>query len=170
MSDGRAGAALSLHPFRRFGRIALSSEEAAMTTSAALARPVKTRLPDGVDNSAPRPLATFLGLFSIGLGVAESLAPGTMANVTGVRSPGLLRAYGLRETLSGLGILTSDRPVFWLWSRVAGDAIDLATLGAAYAEASADDRTKIVASAAAVVGVTALDVLCAVEHSRSHNS
>jgi len=130
---------------------------------------VKTRLPDAVNNSSPQPLATFLGLFSIGLGLAESLAPGTMANVTGVRSRGLLRAYGLREMLSGLGILTNDRPAFWLWSRVAGDTIDLATLGAAFAEASPSDRTKILASAAAVLGVTALDVLCAVEHSCSHN-
>ncbi len=142
-----------------------------MTTATATgpAHPVKTRLPRGVDNSAPQPLATFLGLFSIGLGLAESLSPRGMAGVTGVRSPGLLRAYGLREMLSGLGILTNDRPAFWLWSRVAGDAVDLATLGAAYTEASADDRKKILASAAAVLGVTVLDILCAAEHSCSHD-
>ena len=39
---------------------------------------VKTRLPKGVTNSAPHPLATFLGVFSIGLGLAESLSPGAM--------------------------------------------------------------------------------------------
>jgi hypothetical protein len=131
---------------------------------------VKTRLPDGVDNSSPQPLATFLGLFSMGLGLAESLAPGTMANVTGVRSPGLLRAYGLREMASGVGILTNDRPAFWLWSRVAGDAMDLATLGAAYAEAQGSDRTNIMASAAAVIGVAALDLVCAIEHSCAQSS
>jgi hypothetical protein len=130
---------------------------------------VKTRLPEGVDNSSPQPLATFLGLFSMGLGLAESLAPGTMANVTGVRAPGLLRAYGLREMLSGVGILTNDRPAFWLWSRVAGDAMDLATLGAAYAKARGGDRTRVVASAAAVLGVAALDLVCALEHSCSQN-
>jgi hypothetical protein len=129
---------------------------------------VKTRLPGGVDNSAPQPLATFLGLFSIGLGLAESLAPQRTADVTGVRSPSLLRAYGLREILSGLGILTNKRPAFWLWSRVAGDGLDLATLGAAYREANSGDRTKIIASAAAVLGVMALDVLCAAEHSGNH--
>jgi hypothetical protein len=140
-----------------------------MATATAPTHAVKTRLPRSVDNSSPQPLATFLGLFSIGLGLAESLSPRTMAGVTGVRSPGLLRAYGLREMLSGLGILTNDRPAFWLWSRVAGDTIDLATLGAAYAGATADDRKKVLASAAAVLGVTALDVLCAIEHSCSHN-
>lgn len=70
-----------------------------------------------------------------------------MANLTGVRSPGLLRACGLRDMLSGLGILTNDRPAFWLWSRAASTA----------------DRKKIVASAAV------LDVLCALGHSRSRN-
>lgn len=139
-----------------------------MTTATEPPHVVKTRLPAGVSNSAPRPLATFLGLFSLGLGLAESLAPGAMARATGVRAPGLLRAYGLREMLSGAGILANDRPAFWLWSRVSGDAIDLATLAAAYARAGAGDRTRILASAGAVLGVAALDVLCAVEHSRSH--
>ena len=132
-------------------------------------RVVKTRLPDGAGGTAPHPLATALGLFSIGLGLAETLAPGTMTRVTGVRSPGLLRAYGLREMLSGLGILTNERPAFWLWSRVGGDVIDLATLASAYAGAVPADRTKVLASAAAVLGVTALDVLCAAEHSCSSN-
>ena len=141
-----------------------------MTTATAIPHPVKTRLPRGVDNSGPQPLATFLGLFSIGLGLAESLAPRDMSNVTGVRSPGLLRAYGLREMTSGVGILTNDRPAFWLWSRVAGDALDLATLGAAYSAATAADRKKILMSAAAVLGVTVLDVVCAAEHSCSHDA
>jgi len=140
-----------------------------MLTTAERTEPIKTRLPHGIDNSAPQPLATFLGLFSIGLGLAEALTPRDMANVTGVRSPGLLRAYGLRELVSGLGILANDRPAFWLWSRVAGDAADLATLAAAYSDASGDDRAKILSSAAAVAGVTVLDVLCASEHSHSQN-
>lgn len=128
---------------------------------------VKTSLPRGADASGPQPLATFLAVFSLGLGLAEALAPRDVARLTGVRSPALLRAYGFREMLSGLGILKSERPAFWLWSRAAGDAIDLATLAAAYREASGEGRTKLLASGAAVLGVTALDVLCAVEHSRA---
>ncbi len=133
------------------------------------ARTVKTHLPAGAAGSTFHPLATALGLFSLGLGLAEALAPGTMARATGVRSPALLRAYGLREMMSGLGILTNKRPAFWLWSRVGGDVIDLATLAAGYVEATSADRTKILASTAAVLGVTALDVLCAVEHSCMHD-
>ncbi|MDY3553683.1 hypothetical protein R5W24_002788 [Gemmata sp. JC717] len=139
------------------------------TTQPLPTRTVKTHLPAGAGSSKPRPLATALGLFSLGLGLTEALAPGTMARATGVRSPGLLRAYGLREMLSGLGILTNERPAFWLWSRVGGDVIDLATLAAAYADARPADRTKILTATAAVLGVTALDALCAAEHSCTHS-
>jgi hypothetical protein len=120
-----------------------------------------------VDNSAPQPVAKFLGWFSIGLGLAEALTPNTMAKTTGVRSRGLLQAYGLRELVSGVGILTSKRPAFWLWMRSVGDGIDLATLARSFAKASPSNQVKIAAAAAAVLGVTALDIVCAVEHSRS---
>jgi hypothetical protein len=131
---------------------------------------VKTRLPGEYDGySSPQPMATFLGLFSIGLGLAEVLAPREMADRTGVRYPGLIRAYGLREIATGLAILADRRPAEWLWGRVAGDVLDLATLGAAYAEGDPDDRRKAAAAAAAVLGVTVLDVLCAQDHTRSDN-
>jgi len=90
-----------------------------------------------------------------------------MQQITGVHHPGILKAYGVREITSGIGVLTSDRPAFWLWSRVAGDAIDLATLAAAYVEGSSRDRARILQSAAAVAGVTILDILCAREHARN---
>src|SRR5947199_8140294 len=79
-------------------------------------------------------LARGLGWFSIGLGLAEVLIPGTMADLTGVRSEGLLQMYGVREIAAGAGILNSKRPAGWMWSRVAGDALDLATLLAAAAD------------------------------------
>jgi len=123
--------------------------------------------PDGRSGSAGSPLKTFLGLFSIGLGLAEVLKTRSMQQITGVHHPGILKAYGVREITSGIGVLTSDRPAFWLWSRVAGDAIDLATLAAAYAEGSSRDRARILQSAAAVAGVTILDILCAREHARN---
>jgi hypothetical protein len=128
---------------------------------------VKTRLPDeyqGYD-TAPEPLADFLGLFSVGLGLWEVLDPRGVADATGVRYPGLLRAYGLREIAAGVGILSNRRPAGWLWARVAGDVLDLATIAAAYAEADEEDRRKALLAAAAVAGVTALDVLAAQQHS-----
>ena len=57
-------------------------------------------------------------------------------------------------------ILTQERPAGWLWARVAGDALDLASLGSAMTASDAQ-RGKLLAATAAVAGVTALDVLCA---------
>jgi hypothetical protein len=127
---------------------------------------VKTELPPGLSDGRPQPVATFLGLFSIGLGLAELLCSRRVAEATGVRNRSLLQAYGAREIVSGLGILTTDRPVGWLWGRVMGDALDLATLAAVYPDAGHDDRRRIAVAATAVAGVGLLDLLCATEHCR----
>ncbi len=132
---------------------------------------VKTSLPaefQDWDDGSPQPLANFLGLFSIGLGLAEATAPNTMADLTGVRHPTLLRAYGLREIAAGVGILANRRPAGWLWARVAGDVLDLATLGATYAHGDGRDRRRSLISLAAVAGVTALDVIAAGRHGASN--
>jgi len=106
-------------------------------------------------------LARGLGWFSIGLGLAELLAPQAMADLTGVPHPRLLQGYGLREIACGIGILSSIRPAGWLWARVAGDALDLATLGAAMAEDDTQGRERALVAAAAVAGVAVLDLICA---------
>src|SRR5205809_6161951 len=77
-------------------------------------------------------LTKALGWFSIGLGVAELVAPKAIARLVGSRNhSSLIRAYGLREIAAGVGILATSKPGPWLWSRVAGDVVDLASLGAA---------------------------------------
>lgn len=106
-------------------------------------------------------LARGLGWFSIGLGLTELISPQTIARITGTRNhSSLIRAYGLREIAAGIGILASQRPAPWLWARVAGDAVDLATLGKA-AGGRKNNRGKTIFSIASVAGVTALDVACA---------
>ena len=96
-----------------------------------------------------------LGWFSIGLGLAELLAPKWVARATGLQgSEQLLRAYGLREIATGVGLLLSANPKPWVMARIAGDGLDLATLGTSH------HAGKGVAAAAAVAGVTALDVAC----------
>jgi hypothetical protein len=78
-------------------------------------------------------LALALGWFSIALGATELLAPGQLARLIGIpahdRNTKLLRAFGAREVASGIGILTQREKSKWLWSRVGGDAIDLARRG-----------------------------------------
>jgi uncharacterized membrane protein len=107
-----------------------------------------------------------LGWFSIGLGLAEILAPRALGRAIGVgygpRKGGIFRAYGLREIVAGLGILSRRRPAAWMWARVAGDLVDLASLGAAMGTRRRDrDRARIAGAIGAVLGVTALDYLTA---------
>ena len=109
----------------------------------------------------PNRMARALGWFSIGLGVAELIAPRGVAKITGTKNHrALIRSYGLREIASGVGILTTPRPATWLWSRVGGDVLDLASLAAAIASPR-NNRGKALGAAAVVAGVTALDILCA---------
>lgn len=100
-----------------------------------------------------------LGWFSIGLGAAEVMMPRLLGRALGMPySSGLLFLYGLREIATGAGILKAKNPTPWLWGRVAGDAIDLATL-AAYG--GSRNRLGRGIGIAAVAGVTALDLTIA---------
>jgi uncharacterized membrane protein len=142
-----------------------------------------------------RSIAAGLGGFSIGLGLFELIAPRKLGRLIGLeeergawrsrlrtlsarpnrwaRRTGdpssaqalLLRGLGLREIVSGVGILTRPHPSGWLWSRVAGDAMDLSLLGLALASRRAN-RPRLVAATAAVLAVTALDIFASVEFTR----
>ena len=108
-----------------------------------------------------RNLARFLGLFSIGLGLAEAAAPGAVERLVGLSDlkRSLVRVYGLRELAAGIGILSRPRSPGWLWGRVAGD-VDLASLGSVV-NSEKIDKKKITIAVMAVLGVTALDIYSA---------
>ena len=112
-------------------------------------------------------LAYGLGLLGIGLGLAELMMPRRLARTTGIPSEHhrLIRLMGLREIASGIGILMQRTPATAVWSRAAGDVIDLACIGAAFTSARAN-RGRLAATTAAVAGATALDLLCAQQLSR----
>lgn len=116
----------------------------------------------GLNKISDEQLARGLGWFSIGLGSAEVAAPRAIARLVGIRSDHriLIRTLGLREIASGIGILTQRTPAEGVWSRVGGDAIDLAVLGAAFTSPNAK-MGRVAAATAAVVGVIVLDVVCA---------
>jgi len=104
-------------------------------------------------------LASALGWVGIGLGAACVAAPATVGRWIGTKdTDGALQAIGLRELVSGVGILASRRPASWLWGRVAGDVIDLAYLANALHRPESD-KPRVIATVLAVLGVTALDVL-----------
>lgn len=120
--------------------------------------------------SASEGLARGLGWFSIGLGLAQVLAPRSVASLIGVKNhSNLFRAVGLREIASGVGILAQVRPRGWVWARVGGDVMDLALLGTAMASKGTNNG-KLATAAAVVAGVTAVDVLCGQKLSRQHGA
>ena len=106
--------------------------------------------------------ASGLALFSLGLGLAEALMPGKMAKMIGVseEQSTAIRALGLREIGHGISIMMGQKPTAQVWARVGGDAIDLAYLGYAATDDSAN-KTRLAIAAAAVLGATAMDVMCA---------
>jgi uncharacterized membrane protein len=108
-------------------------------------------------------LAQRLGWFSIGLGVAQIVAPRRVARMIGVndsdRNKAVMRAVGVREIAAGIGLLSDPKPTGFAVARVAGDLMDLAMLGNAL-RSSVNDRGKTTVATAAVLGIGALDVLC----------
>ena len=104
-----------------------------------------------------------LGWFSIGLGLTQLLAPRMLCRFIGVKPrSGLVRLLGLREIASGVGLLTQPEPLPWLKSRVAGDAMDLGLLGAAFLD-ERSNAGQLALATTAVASVTALDVLATKE-------
>ena len=110
-------------------------------------------------------LAAPLGWFSIALGLGELFAGERLARALGMEDKtGVIRAYGGRELANGAAILAQPRHPAWLWARVAGDGLDLATLAAGLGERR--DRRNVEVAMAMVAGVAALDVYAAQAASR----
>jgi hypothetical protein len=107
-------------------------------------------------------LAQSLGWFSLGLGAAQVTAPRMMCRAIGAddqgASPTVMRVIGAREIATGIGILSRPRPTGWLWTRVAGDILDLSLLGLV-AVSKPDGRVRTAAAIASVAAITVPDVL-----------
>lgn len=117
--------------------------------------------PDGSYNGQAAPLIQALGWFSVGLGLAEIAAPGSVARLIGINDAhdthAVLRVVGLREIASGIGLLTQPQSSGWLQARVGGDVMNLALLVAAQ-RAPYIQQERVALAMAAVAGVTALDL------------
>lgn len=116
-----------------------------------------------------RQLSKAIGWFSIGLGTAQLLMPGVLSRLIGIRdrptTRNIMRAMGLRELGHGAAILRQPDSPMALWSRVAGDALDLALLSAAMTRKK-NDGERIAGAMAAVLGVAALDVVDSIRAGR----
>jgi len=117
-------------------------------------------------------VARGLGWFSIGLGLTEIVAGRTLGETLGMEDKTwLLRLFGLREIASGVAILSQDNPAPGVWSRVVGDALDLAALASAYNEDN-PKRDNVAAAIGSIVGIMATDYWCAkrLHSGRPHGS
>ena len=113
-------------------------------------------------------LGKALGWASFALGAPLVAVPGRVARAIGLDDTAgtraVARGVGVRELVAGAGILAQDKPVPGLWSRVAGDGMDLALL--ANGLRSRSDNRKVLGALAAVAGIAALDVLAAARLTR----
>lgn len=110
-------------------------------------------------------LARTLGWMSLGLGIVGLMMPRRLARSAGMaQDERWVRAIGTRELISGAGILMRPHKPGWLWSRVAGDAMDLLliTLSARSRDRDATRRRGLLS--AALAGVSVLDLLVAWDH------
>jgi hypothetical protein len=120
----------------------------------------QTALP-GRSRSMHDEMAAGLGYFSIALGAAELAMPRALRRAAGLDvSDALVRGYGVREVATGLAILTTHDATPWIWGRVAGDALDVATVALAPSDWRGGDRRKPWAIGA-LLAVTAIDLFCA---------
>jgi len=107
-----------------------------------------------------------LGVFSLGLGLAELTAPCAIARLIGAEDSVnsiILRALGAREVAHGIGIFARPRSV---WTRLVGDMLDVAYVGWQFRNRR-NNRTRLWATVGALLGVGALDLLAAYRMQRS---
>jgi len=106
-------------------------------------------------------LGLALAGLSVALGMAELAAGKQVARGLGVpRHSGTVRAFGLRELATGAALLARPTSSTAVWGRVAGDIVDLGSLGAA-SRAQGAKSGPLLAAAAFVAGALLLDVASA---------
>jgi len=65
--------------------------------------------------SSANGIARGLGWFSLGLGVAELIAPRAISRIAGAgKKDSLIRSYGVREIVAGVGVLATTHSAGWL--------------------------------------------------------
>ncbi|MGY1830011.1 hypothetical protein ACI8AA_06210 [Geodermatophilus sp. SYSU D01180] len=119
-----------------------------------------------------RRTARLLGLASLGLGTSMLASPAAVARFAGVDdSPVALpvvTAVGARELAHAAGLL-AGRPG-WAWTRVAGDAVDLAVMGVALQNRRGERERRLRNVVVGASVLAALDLLTALRSRRRRTS
>lgn len=115
------------------------------------------------DGDTTATLVRVLSGASFGLGVSELVAPGKVAAIAGVddtrRSRRVIRALGVRECGHGAALLGG--PPKLVWTRVAGDVLDMALLIAGVAARGPGRRRRGTIAAVLLSGIGGLDLYTA---------
>ncbi|KUN78993.1 cyclase [Streptomyces bungoensis] len=111
------------------------------------------------------PLVRGLGWASLALGVPQVVSPYGFTRALGT-APALRNrwtgaAIGVRELTAAAGLLGRPHPA-WLWTRVGGDAMDLALLARALMNRDGRGSARTMAATAATSAIAAADVYAAV--------
>lgn len=115
-------------------------------------------------------VARRLGWLSMGLGLAQLLMPRRVQQLAGLPLgdySAVIRAAGVRELVHGLLIFMQARPHQAMWTRVAGDVMDLGLLAAATRQRCVD-QPRLALTMATVAGIWALDLATAVQLRRQN--
>jgi len=103
--------------------------------------------------------ARALGWYSVALGATELLASKPLAEALGVSEHSRrIRLFGARELAHAALVFT--QPTVGVWSRVLGDVMDLASLGAALKPEN-PARARVAAALGLVTATTVADTMCA---------
>lgn len=115
----------------------------------------------------PDSVALGLGYFSLGLGLLELFAPKQVTRFLGMEGKEtLVRAYGVREIASGIASFAPSHRG-GVWSRVAGDVLDIATLLLAYTDRN-PRKSNVGLALAAVTGIALVDFAAAQSLTSTH--
>jgi hypothetical protein len=118
----------------------------------------------------PGRLATGLGVFSLGLGAVQLVAPGRLNRAIGLRDDRVSRFWqrvvGAQELSAAAGILGPPPTQPFLWERTAGDVLHLSMLARA-ATRRAERPARVLGAMAGVAGCLGADAYASVLATRN---
>ena len=110
--------------------------------------------------------AKMMGVFSYALGISQVLRPGSVNRLMGIpdHNPNhaVTRLIGIREIVTGTGVLFGKNTSGWMWGRVAGDIMDISNVAGQLA-GRLGTREKLVPTLVVLSAIAVLDAKIALD-------